>query len=287
MSRKVLIIADQTAVGSHIAERMQHIVDVDPHTSFHLLAPFSPPEGVDHDEALNASVSRCERAVSDLTGNGFDIEGRVGHGSPMVAVRQACQRVRPDLIVLSTLPEGVSRWLKMDLAHRIERKTGCPVEVIHAASAAPGPAGEAVKPAAETSESSVTSAALRVLLVEDNPEDAELTRLAIEKSNIRTDLRTASNGASALEYLRSVGTGRIDLVILDLKMPVLDGFGFLEEAAAEFDLSELDVVILTTSTHESDRDRAHKLGVAAYMVKDPDFIQFGDSIVGLLEEVAG
>jgi len=199
-----------------------------------------------------------------------------------VAIRQAVTRTDPDFIILSTLPAGTSRWLKMDLPHRVERKFGRPVEHIEAGGPTDAPA-----PRPAEADDAGPDIGVMVLLVEDDPQDVELTKLALERSSVPHTIRVARNGASALEYMRANGVSSVDVVILDLKMPVLDGFGFLEQAQSDVDLGSVDVVVLTTSSHESDRARAHDLGVAAYMLKVPDFDEFCHAMSGLLEEAAG
>ena len=193
-----------------------------------------------------------------------------------------------DEIILATLPAGgASKWLRLDLAHRLQRVTKLPVEEVageepDAAEAArlaalrfPGvpAAGEAGDP-------------VRVLLVEDDEGDAELTRLALARCPTPSTLDTVGDGAAAIDWLRRTGgPSGVDIVLVDLKMPVLDGFELLERLNAEHDLEQLAVVVLTTSSRMEDRERAHALGAHAYVTKETSFPLYRDLLEGLLSDV--
>ena len=176
----------------------------------------------------------------------------------------------------------------MDVAHRIERVTKLPVANL---------AGEDPHVAEETRAASVafpgvpeTAAAgepVRVLLVEDDDADAELTRLALERCPTPSTLDTVGDGAQAIDWLRAAGgAGATDLVLVDLKMPVVDGFELLERLSTEHDLDQLAVVVLTTSRRMEDRERAHALGAHAYVTKETSFPLYRDLLEGLLTDVA-
>lgn len=164
----------------------------------------------------------------------------------------------------------------MDLPHRLQRRFKVPVDHVVG------------KPVVESVEHTPKEGPISVLLVEDQPADVALTKAALERADFEVDLKIAKNGAEAVEALRTYGQSQIDLVLLDLKMPVVDGHRFLEEIGSEeqFDLDALNVVVLTTSSSESDRERAHALGAGAYMIKDPDFEVFAESLSSVLAEVA-
>lgn len=123
-----------------------------------------------------------------------------------------------------------------------------------------------------------------ILLVEDNPKDLELTLLALERSNLANDVVTVRDGAEALDYLfrRNVfakrSQGNPAVVLLDLKLPKIDGIQVLEEIKAEPTLQSLPVVMLTTSREETDLARSYKLGVNAYVVKPVAFKDFIEAI---------
>jgi CheY-like chemotaxis protein len=126
-----------------------------------------------------------------------------------------------------------------------------------------------------------------ILLVEDNPKDLELTLLALEKSNLANEVVTVRDGAEALDYLFRRGSyqerpaGNPAVVLLDLKLPKVDGIQVLEQLKAEEPLRSIPVVMLTTSREEKDLVRSYKLGVNAYVVKPVAFNDFIEAIQDL------
>ncbi|MGB3737381.1 MAG: response regulator, partial [Ilumatobacter sp.] len=130
---------------------------------------------------------------------------------------------------------------------------------------------------------------LPVLLVEDDEADIELAKLALDGAGIDVELRIARDGAEAISYLQ-LASPVPALVLLDLKMPVMDGHTMLERLGSELGkdtLNDLNIVIVSSSASDSDRERAHLLGARAYVVKDPDFDQFQATITSLVTEAAG
>ncbi|HAJ11744.1 MAG: response regulator [Hydrogenophaga sp.] len=119
-----------------------------------------------------------------------------------------------------------------------------------------------------------------ILLVEDNPDDAELTRLALARHGLDQRVVHVSDGMQALDYLYRRGkfdartTVDPQLVLLDLKMPLLDGIGVLKEIKGSELLRNIPVVILTSSTEPSDLQRAYDAGTNAYIAKPTEFAQF-------------
>ena len=111
-----------------------------------------------------------------------------------------------------------------------------------------------------------------VLLVEDNPADVELTKRALSRGPLRSRLRVAREGTSALQMLRegSVSVTTIGLVLLDLNLPGMSGFDVLREMKADKKLCRIPVVLLSTSGRQADVDRAYDLGAASYVVKPVD-----------------
>src|SRR5579871_6677815 len=102
-----------------------------------------------------------------------------------------------------------------------------------------------------------------ILLVEDNPNDAELTLRALRKSDIGARLAVARDGAEALEYLLS-NRPRPKVVFLDLKLPKIDGLEVLRRVRADDRTRSLPVVVLTSSQEERDISECYKLGVNSY-----------------------
>lgn len=124
-----------------------------------------------------------------------------------------------------------------------------------------------------------------ILLVEDNPDDEALTLRALEKSNIMNDVVVARDGAEALEYLLREGAyaDRSSaecpaVVLLDLKLPKIDGLDVLERIRAEKRTRHLPVVVLTSSKEEQDIVSSYDLGANSYIRKPVDFIQFTDAV---------
>ncbi len=127
-----------------------------------------------------------------------------------------------------------------------------------------------------------------ILLVEDNPRDEELTLLALESSRIANPVAVARDGVEALDYLFGTGTYRgrdtadlPRLVLLDLKLPRIDGLEVLARLRADARTALLPVVILTSSDEESDLLRSYQLHVNSYIRKPVDFVQFNE-VVGQL-----
>jgi len=123
-----------------------------------------------------------------------------------------------------------------------------------------------------------------ILLVEDNPDDEELTRLAFEQSGITNRLVIVRDGSEALDYLFAGGSwaGRTDgnpgLILLDLKLPKIGGLEVLKRLRAEPGTRLIPVVILTSSVEEQDVIRGYDLGCNSYIRKPVDFTQFAESV---------
>jgi CheY-like chemotaxis protein len=126
-----------------------------------------------------------------------------------------------------------------------------------------------------------------ILLVEDNPNDVELTLLALERSNLANEVITVRDGAEALDYLCRRGayqdrdTGNPAVILLDLKLPKVDGLQVLQRVKGDPLLRSIPVVMLTSSREEPDLQRAYQLGVNAYVVKPVGFQTFIEAIQDL------
>ena len=124
-----------------------------------------------------------------------------------------------------------------------------------------------------------------ILLVEDNPSDVALTQRALAKSRIANELVVAEDGQEALDYLFGPGvqTGQAwpelpALILLDLKLPRVDGLQVLRRIRADARTSRLAVVVLTTSSEEQDVAQSYDLGANSYIRKPVDFTQFAQAI---------
>ncbi len=122
----------------------------------------------------------------------------------------------------------------------------------------------------------------RVLLVEDSPNDAELTLTALGESGLANEVVWVKDGQEALDYLLRVGAyenqagGQPAVVLLDLKLPKVDGLQVLAQIKTDAGLKSIPVVMLTSSREEVDVARSYALGVNAYVVKPvafPDFVR--------------
>jgi len=118
----------------------------------------------------------------------------------------------------------------------------------------------------------------RVLLVEDNQDDIDLTLAALEQSKLRVEIDVAQDGEKALAFLRQeeafADKARPDLILLDLNLPRKDGREVLRELKADGRLSDIPVVVLTTSESDEDVLKAYQLHANCYLVKPVDFEQF-------------
>lgn len=118
-----------------------------------------------------------------------------------------------------------------------------------------------------------------ILLVEDNPDDAELTRIAFAEAGVEYRLQVVGDGVQALAYLRGCAPADLPaLVLLDLNLPKLDGREVLEAIRAEPATRSLPVVVLTTSAEPFDVDTVYELGANSYIQKPVEFERFVDVV---------
>lgn len=118
-----------------------------------------------------------------------------------------------------------------------------------------------------------------ILLVEDNPDDAELTRIAFAEAGVDYRLQVVGDGVQALAYLRGSAPADLpSLVLLDLNLPKLDGREVLEAIRAEPATRSLPVVVLTTSAEPFDVDKVYELGANSYIQKPVEFERFVDVV---------
>jgi DNA-binding response OmpR family regulator len=124
----------------------------------------------------------------------------------------------------------------------------------------------------------------RILIVEDDPNDVELTLTALGEYNLANEVVVTRDGREALDYLycrgefHSRANENPAVMLLDLKLPRVDGLEVLQQVKADERLSMIPVVVLTSSHEEKDKMRSYKLGVNAYVVKPVDFHEFVNAV---------
>lgn len=127
----------------------------------------------------------------------------------------------------------------------------------------------------------------RILLVEDDPKDVELTLEALSEYHLANEVVVARDGEEALDYLFRTGkfetfvNGNPAAILLDLKLPKVNGLEVLARIRGDERLKRVPVIVLTSSRQERDLDECYKLGVNAYVVKPVDFHEFINAVKGL------
>ncbi|ETX07311.1 MAG: chemotaxis protein CheY [Candidatus Entotheonella gemina] len=131
----------------------------------------------------------------------------------------------------------------------------------------------------------MTEHEIEILLIEDNPDDIELTLHALQRHQLANRVEVVRDGAEALEFLFCVGAyahRRIDtppkLVLLDLKLPKVNGLEVLRQLKADPRTRMIPITVLTSSREDHDINESYQLGVNSYIVKPVDFVQFADAV---------
>jgi len=126
---------------------------------------------------------------------------------------------------------------------------------------------------------------VEILLVEDNPSDVELTLHAFRKHNLANRVHVARDGVEALDYIFATGefegrdpANRPRLILLDLKLPKVDGLEVLRRLKQDPETRLIPVVMLTSSDHERDIVESYELGVNSFITKPVDFVQFTETV---------
>lgn len=129
---------------------------------------------------------------------------------------------------------------------------------------------------------------VEILLVEDNPNDVELTLHALKKNNLANRIHVVRDGAEALDFVFGSGVyagrrleDRPKVILLDLKLPLVDGLEVLERIKSDPRTRTIPVVVLTSSREEPDIARSYTLGANSYIVKPVDFHKFTEAVQNL------
>lgn len=126
---------------------------------------------------------------------------------------------------------------------------------------------------------------VEILLVEDNPNDVELALRALRKHNLANKVVVVRDGAEALDFVFASGayakreiSDHPRVILLDLKLPKVDGLEVLQKIKSDERTKSIPVVVMTTSTEEQDLVKSYQLGVNSYILKPVDFKQFSESV---------
>lgn len=126
---------------------------------------------------------------------------------------------------------------------------------------------------------------MEIILIEDNPRDVELTLRALKKQNLANNVQVLVDGAEALDYMFCTGAhadrdmnDHPKVILLDLKLPKVDGLEVLRRIKSDERTSRIPVVVLTSSREEMDMVESYKLGVNSYIVKPVDFDKFTEAV---------
>lgn len=129
----------------------------------------------------------------------------------------------------------------------------------------------------------MNAGAIRILLVEDNPGDVDLTREEFAATKVSHELDVVTDGQQALDFLRGPGNPRPDLVLLDLNLPKLDGKAVLREVKSDDALRAIPVIVLSSSKADADVRAVYELGASCYVPKPVDLAGF-EKVVRAVEQ---
>jgi len=126
----------------------------------------------------------------------------------------------------------------------------------------------------------------RIVVIEDSPADANLLRIALEKKGLRLDVQVIADGVQAVAYFEKSaanGGADCDLVLLDLNVPIINGFEILERIKNNRNLKKVPVIILSGSSNRDDVERCYQTGANCYFCKPTNLTEFYDMIGGVVD----
>ncbi len=121
----------------------------------------------------------------------------------------------------------------------------------------------------------------RILIIEDNDDDVLMIQRGFKKGRIGNSLHRVTNGKEGLAYLDGGGASNIQLILLDLNMEVMNGFEFLQKREERPEIKRIPVVVLTSSSRQTDVERAYKLGANSYVEKPLEPAKFVEAILSI------
>lgn len=267
---RVLLVANQTLGGAELAQHLSELHASEPGLSLHVLVPAAvvgviadPSEmlsllAVDVEAERREAEARMNTLIDWLRRGGVPASGEITVAQPLLAVATAVRSRRFDRVILSTFPPGVSRWLRMDLAHRVKRMCDLPVTtIINDSGVSRPPELLGVAQATRTAE-------IDTILVASEPRLARLRSLT-QSVSVPLHLIECADVDAAIVAVDGLAGGRDHgaLVALEVAAPksALDALARLKAHDPE-----LSVSMLSDGDDPAARTRAHELGASAFFV---------------------
>ncbi len=270
---RVLLVANQTLGGTELADHLAELQAADPDLSIHLLVPAAvigviadPTEmlsllAVDIEAERREAEERMNTLLDWLQRGGVAATGEITIAQPLLAVATVVRAQHFDRVVLSTFPPGVSRWLKMDLAHRVKRVCDLPVTTIINESSQSLPPELAVP-------LSTPTPVVDIALIDADSVRRLRIRRSLEQVSVPLRVTECDDAAAALRMLAdSRAADRSALVCLP-SVQCATGLSAIVEIKAVY--PELSVSVVSEVEDAEARARAHDLGVSAFFVLSGD-----------------
>ena len=267
--KRYLVVANRTVGGIRLAEHLQGIIAVDPAAEFFVLVPAIPSSmmwssgampdvgimpidwhKVESELRLEAD-GQLAHLLASLRSFGVKADGEVGLAEPLVAMDDALKKHRCDEIIVSSLPIGVSRWLKLDLSQRARRRFGLPLTTVV------NDGGGSLPDLAATPSGQPSSASPTVHVIGNEP------RIAAALAGSTTPCKLTESST----FDGSTPAAAADLVIVDLDSLGATAWDELVRAIASQLTRKTAVVAMTSDPNRVDWRRAHDAGAAAYLSK--------------------